>query len=134
MKKIICFSIIFIFIISVIFSCNIKGSSPVITNIIITDVFGNPTNIASIGDTLYVYIYASDEDMDMTLLNGKYYLEGIFQYQLDLELPEVSVVNTGFLIYYSIAGPVGSWKVDIQITDAKGNGSNVYTKYFTVIS
>lgn len=132
MKKVI-FILIFIFIVLFIFSCSNVGNPPVLNSVYITDIYGNLTSTASIGDILYIHISAEDEDKDMELLNTKSYLNGEFMYETEYTLPPTNVVKQLYYIIVSIIGPVGNWRIELTIFDSKGNGSNIYTVYFTVI-
>ncbi len=132
MKKVI-FILIFGVIVLFIFSCDNLGTAPKINSVVILDAPGNITDTASIGDTLYIYISAEDEDMDIELINTKSYLDDVLMYDTDYITPSVDVVRPLYYIIVKIIGPVGSWRVDVTIFDFKGNESNTFSIYFTVV-
>jgi len=125
--------IISVMIILLLFSCANKGEAPYISNVVITDIFDVPINSASIGDTVYCYITAEDEDKDMTILNIKQYLNNTLMSNNDYALPATTVVKEIFYTIATIQGPTGNWRIDFQITDAEGNDSNIYSINFTVV-
>ncbi|KKL90205.1 hypothetical protein LCGC14_1907010, partial [marine sediment metagenome] len=92
MKKVI-FILIFGVIVLFIFSCDNLGTAPKINSVVILDAPGNITDTASIGDTLYIYISAEDEDMDIELINTKSYLDDVLMYDTDYITPSVDVVR-----------------------------------------
>jgi hypothetical protein len=116
-----------------ILSCTTTGSEPHIINVIVTDYWGDPVDTASIGDTLYIWITANDPDKDMEYVNVKQYLNNSLVYDFDVLLPETYLETETYVGYLDILGPNGYWQNDLIIYDSRGNASNKYTIFFTVV-
>ena len=92
----------------------------------------------TIGDYVNFEVYATDPDLDMVKLYiTQYHPQDSTTPYLGpdlMSLPSQSAVD---MIYYPIdpievTGPAGSWRIEFQIEDSKGNESNVFRIYASV--
>jgi hypothetical protein len=114
------------------------GTAPTITNVVIYDVYWIPSLSFDIGDYANFEVYATDPDLDMTTLFITQYHpadSNIPYYGPDtMSLPSVSTADTYFYTIdpIEVTGPAGSWRIEFQIEDSKGNDSNVFKVYVSV--
>lgn len=114
------------------------GTAPEITAVILYDSNWVETLSFNIGEYANFKVYATDPDKDMESLyvtqyhphdsNTPYYGPDL------MSLPSVSAVD---VYYYNITpieitGPSGTWRVEFQIEDSKGNESNIWKLYAVV--
>ena len=114
------------------------GTAPEITEVILYDSNWVETLSFDIGEYANFKVHATDPDEDMESLyvtqyhphdsNTPYYGPDL------MSLPSVSAVD---VYYYNIApievaGPSGTWRVEFQIEDSKGNESNIWKVYSIV--
>ena len=141
MKKLLILLSILVFV-----ACGSGGSSappvptttaPKITKVLFyneTDLT-TPTTSFETGDYVYIFIYATDPDLDMTTLYETHYYPSdsttIHTGPISSSLPSQSASE---VVYYNlyIMGSAGSWRTEFQIEDAKGNDSNIFKVYISI--
>ena len=115
-------------------------TAPTISDVNFYDAYENETYSFTIGEDANFRVYATDPDLDMISCEISQYHphdSATPYYGPDtMSLPSQSHTD---MVYYSIdpievTGPAGSWRIEFQIIDAKGNESNIWKVYSTVSS
>jgi hypothetical protein len=115
-----------------------NGTAPKITDANIYDSNWIETYSFTIGEDANFAIYASDPDLDIESCEiSEYYpADSTTPYNgpVSMALPSQSQTD---VFYYNIdplevTGPAGSWRIEFQIIDAKGNQSNIFKVYVSV--
>ena len=113
-----------------------SGTAPEIYNVELfnTSDPNNPTTSFTIGDYYTFKVYAKDPDLDLIHLyvtqyypddsNSPFY--GPDTKSLSSQLQADVTYNFG---PGEITGPAGSWRIEFQLQDSRGNMSNVWTVY-----
>lgn len=114
------------------------GTAPKINDAALYDIYWDETYSFAIGDWVNWAIWATDPDLDMTSLYVTQYHPSDSTtpyYGPDyIGLPSQSDAD---MIYYAVnptqvIGPIGSWRIEFQVEDAKGNDSNIFKIYVSV--
>ncbi len=114
------------------------GTAPKINNVVLYDANWIATASFTIGDYGNFAVYVTDPDLDMIncYITQYYPHDSTTPYHGPdlMSLPSQSDVD---MIYYSIdpsgvTGPAGSWRIEFQIEDSKGNESNVFRTYASI--
>ncbi|MCK4820537.1 hypothetical protein KA005_32530, partial [bacterium] len=115
-------------------------TAPTISDVNFYDAYENETYSFTIGEDANFRVYATDPDLDMISCEISQYHphdSATPYYGPDtMSLPSQSHTD---MVYYSIdpievTGPAGSWRIEFQIIDTKGNESNIWRVYSTVSS
>jgi len=114
------------------------GTAPEIWTVEIYDSNWVETYSFDIGEYFNYKVYATDPDKDMLSLYATQYHphdSNTPYYGPDL-IPLPSQPGVDVVIYniapIEVTGPSGTWRVEFQIEDSKGNESNVWKVYSTV--
>ena len=114
------------------------GTAPMITLVYVYDSNWVETDSFDIGEYNNFRVYASDPDKDMRRIYiTEYYPDDSttpYHGPVSETLPCVSTVDTYYYRNepYEVTGPSGTWRVEFQIEDSKGNESNIWKAYYIV--
>jgi len=92
----------------------------------------------NVGDTVSFTIAASDDDLNMQILwvtiFGSTDNDNPYEGPYELSLPDQTSSDMTYYFIYSIVldDPAGTYIVDFQVEDSKGNLSNEYSLNYTI--
>jgi len=124
------------------------GQTPTIRNVVLYNAEDIETPVISfqVGDYMYFVVTATDLDADMTTLyvteyypfdsdtifNGPIAMAMSPQITMSASIQPVEMRYTNLAVI-EMTGAAGSYRMEFQVEDAKGNESAVFTVYFSKV-